>query len=138
MIVMDSHTGDAYALKDIITNGKEDTLAFGDLYSAEDIEAFLSVQGVAHTTTLFPVYIRIPINDTSLAVCARRLAFLYRTSPEKLLTLYQDEIAQFLASHKKNGEYAVPNMTKVIMVKKEHYPSTHPPIIAPCKEENIR
>lgn len=125
-IVMDSHMGDAYALKDIITNRKEDILTFGYLSSAEDIEAFLSAQGVAHTTTSFPLYMRIPVNDTSLAVCVRRLAFLYRTFPEKLLTLYQDEIAQFLASHKKNGEYTVPNMTKVIMVKKENHLSPSP------------
>lgn len=120
LIVMDSHLGEAYKLKDLITKGKADTLKFGGLYSAEDLENFLSKEGIRYSTEKFPVYMFTQDSERKLFVLARRLAFLYRTFPEKILKKYKNELKKFLEASRMTGKYYVlENLVRMIIIRKQ-------------------
>lgn len=119
IIVIDSHLGEAYKLKSLITKGKADTLEFGDLYSAEDVEKFISGESVKYTVKKFPVYLYIQESRRKIFVLARILAFLYRTSREKILKKHRKKIEKFIETLKKqDGYYVLENLVKMIVVRK--------------------
>lgn len=118
IIILDSHQGLAYELKDMITQGRADTLEFGDLYSAEDMESFLSGKDIRYSIEKFPIYIFVQDNEQKLSEFARHLAFLYRTFPEKILSAHKREIAEFLERCRRGDKYVLENMVKVIIFRK--------------------
>lgn len=118
IIILDSHQGPAYELKDMITQGRVDTLEFGDLYSAEDMESFLSGKSIQFSTEKFPVYIFVQDNEQKLSEFSRHLAFLYRTFPKKILTAHKEEIVEFLKRCKKDNKYVLENIVKIIIFRK--------------------
>jgi len=114
-IINDSHQGEAYKLKDRITRGKPDTLEFGDLHSAEDIEYLLNERGIKYGESSFPVCLYVKDDKQKLESLARHLAFLYRTFPEKILANYRDDLEQMLAESRKAGSYyKIENIVKII------------------------
>jgi SAM-dependent methyltransferase len=117
-IVLDSWEGKAYKLCDLISSGKAETLAFGDLYSAEDMERFLTDKRIAFETDRFPIYIFIKDDQLKLNQFARTLAFLYRTLPEKILARHREAVEKFLEECKSNNQYVLENVVKAITFTK--------------------
>jgi len=118
IIILDSHKGEAYRLKNLIMQGKADTLEFGDLYSAEDLEDLLNKKGIEYLIEKFSIYMFVKRGKNKLFEFARHLAFLYRTFPERILSNNKDEVGQFLESIQKDGEYILENDVKVIIFRK--------------------
>ena len=117
-IVLDSHQGAAYKLKDLITGGKADTLEYGDLFSAEDVENFMDKKGVKYSTFSFPIYVFIKNNNEKLINFSRTLAFLYRTFPDEILK-YKSEVQRFLEENRNSHLYSLENRVKAIIVRKQ-------------------
>lgn len=115
-IVLDSHQSEVYKFKDLITGGKADTLEYGDLFSAEDVENFLDKKGIKYSTLSFPIYIFIESNNGKLENFSRTLAFLYRTFPDKILK-YNNEMERFLEQNKNGNFYSIENKVKAIIVR---------------------
>src|SRR3989338_6894451 len=121
-IINDSHQGEAYKLKDKVTNGKPATLEYGHLHSAEVIENALTGNKIKFDETSFPVYLYIKDNEQRLEMLARHLAFLYRTFPERILTDYSDDLKQMLTESLKVGNhFTIENRVKIITFKKPNY-----------------
>jgi len=117
IIIIDSHHGPAYKLKDLITGGKAVTLEYGDLHSAEDVEAFLDRLDVKYTSISFPIYLYVRDEPRKLEVFTRILCFIYRTFPQYILPKYREQVHQFLEENKRNGFYAVENRIKAIIIE---------------------
>jgi 2-polyprenyl-3-methyl-5-hydroxy-6-metoxy-1,4-benzoquinol methylase len=120
MIILDSSEGQSYELADLITENKTrfDTLEFGELYFAEDIEEFLDKNGIKYSEDKFTRYTVIKENEKQLYNFARYLAFLYRTFPEKILENYEAEVGKFLERHKKDGKYMLEDIVKIVILEK--------------------
>lgn len=119
IIILDSHDCEAYKLKDRITGGKPDTLEFGDLHSAEDIEKLLKERNIEYGETSFPIYIFVKDDEQKFSRLARYLAFLYRTTAERILNDYQEDLETMIAESKKSGShYTIENRVKIITFKK--------------------
>jgi len=119
-IILDSHQCEAYKLKDLITNGKAETLEFGDLYSAEDMEKFLKTNGIKFKTFSFPIYLYVKADGKRLSNCARHLSFLYRTYPDRILPKYENKVRGLLENNKKNEDYYIRNLVKVVLFQKQN------------------
>lgn len=118
VVILDSHQGQAYELKDVIMQGRADTLEFGDLYSAEDMEKFLSEKSINFSEEEFPIYIFIQDNKQKLSEFTRQLAFLYRTFPDKILSTHKEAVSEFLEKCRKGDRYALENTIKTIIFRK--------------------
>lgn len=118
--VLDSFDSQAYKLLDLITENKTrvDTLEFGNLYSAEDMEEFLTKRGMRHSIDQFSININIPKNEQKLSNLARCLAFMYRVFPDRILADYKDELEEFLKETKTGGKYIVEDVNKVIVLNR--------------------
>ena len=117
IVILDSFEGrPASELADLITENKTrvDTLEFGDLYYAEDVEALLKRKGIDYSVDKFPVHITIQEGEQKLSDFARHLAFLYRTFPEKILAKYKDRLEEFLGRIKRDDKYVLEDINKVI------------------------
>jgi len=117
-IILDSYGGEAYKLKDTITEGKAVTLEFGDFYSAEDIEKFLKMKNVVFKSSSFPVQLFVKDDDKKLENFSRQLAFLYRTYPELILPKYKEDVSGLLEKNKKDEKYYIENLVKIVTFHK--------------------
>ena len=117
IVILDSFEGQAYELVDLITKNKtrSDTLEFGDLYYAEDMEDLLKKKGIEYSVDKFPINIFIQAGRRELSEFARILAFLYRTFQERILANYKDELRKFLERIKKDDKYVLEDLSKAIM-----------------------
>src|SRR3989338_1478456 len=115
--LLDSFEGEAYKLVDEMTGNKTrvDTLAFGDLYSAEDLEHFLSRKNISYSTEHFSIFAFVKEDRKKVEDFARHLAFLYRTSADKILKDYRTSAAKFLEEIKKDNKYGLENVVKAII-----------------------
>jgi len=118
VILLDSHRGPAYKLKYLITTGKADTLEFGDLFSAEDVENLLIRNRAKFDVVTFPIYVEVNDQGRKVEDFARHLSFLYRTYPEKLLSRFKNEIIEYMNECKKSNCYVLENIVKMIIVAK--------------------
>ncbi len=118
VIVLDSYKGEAYKLCNLISSGKAETMEFGGLYSAEDMEEFLMNKGVNFKTDHFTVSIFIKDNEDKLDNFARILAFLYRTFPEKILSEHRGAVEKFLEECNRNGLYVLENQVRIFSFTK--------------------
>ena len=118
--LLDSFEGEAYKLVDVITENKSrvDTLEFGDLYSAEDLEKFLSEKKISYKTERFSIFAFVNDGEKKVEEFARHLGFLYRTFTDKILKDYKEPTAKFLETIKKDGKYALENVVKAIIFQK--------------------
>ena len=119
IITLDSHSSEIYKLKDLIMEGRSDTLEYGDAFCAEDVERFLCERDIIHRTVQFPVYIHVKDDGQKLQKFARTLAFLCRTYPEKILSGYESEISDLLERNKRGNGYRVENLVKSLIVRKD-------------------
>ncbi len=118
-IILDSCKGEVYKLKESVMGKGEDTLEFGRLHFAEDIEKFLDGLNLGYETNSFPVRLYVKDSETKLNEFARHLAFLYRTFPERILTEYKNEVKVLLEGCKKDKSYyLIENLVKVVTVGK--------------------
>jgi SAM-dependent methyltransferase len=117
MIILDSREGRAYKMCDLITSGKANTLEFGRLLFAEDLERYLTGRTTDFKIHQFPVNIFIRDSEEKLAKFARILAFLYRTFPEKILK-HKGAVEEFLEQCKSDNHYILENLVKVITFAK--------------------
>jgi hypothetical protein len=118
IVILDSHKGAAYELKNLITNDRADTLEFGDLYSAENMEHFLEKQGISYTVEKLPTKMFVLNKEQSLYNIARHLGFLYRTFPEKILRNHKQEVERFMKQNKRDDKFVIENIVKVIVFGK--------------------
>jgi len=120
MIVLDSSEGQSYELVDLITENRTriDTLEFGELYFAEDVEKFLDKNGIKYSEDKFTRFIVIEENEKQLYNFTRYLAFLYRTFPEKILENYKTEVGKFLERNKKDGKCILEDTVKIVILGK--------------------
>jgi len=120
IVVLDSYEGEAYKLVNVITDNKTrvETLEFGNLYSAEDMEKLLKRKGIIHTTEQFPINILIKNEKGKKENFARHLVFFYRTFTYKILDNYKEPTERFLEEIKKDGKYILENIVKVIIFEK--------------------
>lgn len=118
--LLDSFEGEAYKRIGEMTDNKTrvDTLAFGDLYSAEDLEQFLSHKNISYSTEHFSIFAFVKDGEKKVEDFARHLAFLYRTSADKILEDYKESAAKFLEEIKKDDKYALENVVKAIIFQK--------------------
>ncbi len=121
IVVLDSLEGQAYELLDLVTENKTrvDTLEFGDLCYAEDMEDFLKKKGIEYSEDKFPVHIFVSEGEQKLLNFARLLGFLYRTFPEKILANYSDELREFLERIKRGDKYILEDINKAIAFGKD-------------------
>ena len=107
IVVLASFEGQACKLLDLVTENKTrvDTLEFGNLYYAEDMEGFLQKKGTKYYVDKFPVHFFVSEGEQKLLNFAQLLGFLYRTFPEKILANYRDELQEFLERIKKGDKY---------------------------------
>ena len=118
IIVLDSCEGRLWEMRSLITKGKIDTLEFGDLYFAQDMEKFLETMGIRYFTDKFSVHISIKDDEQKLFNMARVLAFLYRTFPEKILAKHKKELIEFLEETKTGKKHVIEDNMKAIAFKK--------------------
>lgn len=121
LVVLDSSEGKAYELADLITENKTraDTLEFGNLYYAEDMEDFLTKNGVKHVVKSFATNIFIQEDGRELHNFARVLAFLYRTFPERILANHKGDLEKSLEKTKRGNRYVLEDIAKVITFGKD-------------------
>lgn len=115
-VVLDSFEGQAHELLDIITEDKTrvDTLEFGNLYYAEDMENLLTNKGIKYSVDSFSTNIFIPEDTRELHNFARVLAFLYRTFPGKILASHKEDVEKFMKRTKQTNRYVLEDKAKVI------------------------
>jgi len=118
IIVLDSYEGRLWEMRSLITEGKIDTLEFGDLYFAQDMEEFLETMGIRYFTDKFTVHISIKGDDQKLFNMARALAFLYRTFPEKILAEHKKELIGFLEETKIGERHVIEDNMRAIAFRK--------------------
>jgi hypothetical protein len=120
IVVLDSYQGEVYKLLNVITDNKTrvDTLEFGNLYSAEDMEKLLNRKDIMHTTEQFPINIFIKDEKGKKENFARHLAFFYRTFTNNILDNYKEPTERFLEEIKKDDKYILENIVKVIIFGK--------------------
>jgi hypothetical protein len=120
IVVLDSYQGEVYKLLNVITDNKTrvDTLEFGNLYSAEDMEKLLNRKDIMHTTEQFPINIFIKDEKGKKENFARHLAFFYRTFTDNILDNYKEPTERFLEEIKKDDKYILENIVKVIIFGK--------------------
>lgn len=121
-VVLDSfERRSASELADLITENKTrvDTLEFGDLLYAEDMEEFLTKNRIEYFADSFSTNIFIQEDGQELYNFARTLAFLYRTFPEKILANHKDDLEKFMGKTKQGNRYVLEDISKIITFGKD-------------------
>lgn len=116
VIILDSRNSSVYGLRKLITNNKIETLEYGYLHFAEDLEEMLKLNGVDFEEFFFFGSKYIKDNENKLNELARYLAFLYRTYPERILLKYKKELNEMLEKNREGDLFKMENLTKLILL----------------------